>query len=384
MQEASFFLEIEQDVYLVQRSMIDLRPDLKQCGCMVLGAPVELPKSVPDPKKSALLEEFKNAARLMDVDLSITDREIPGHYTIVLAPRSIDLCLVQQKLYLRLIQEASEHHSYEVLTHQKPIRHQNGSSIRCRISLWDQKKKDLRELEFLQPIIALVDSYMLNEYDALLRAVIDEIDPQNVLSFKMMAGAADIAWSVMVILATFVDSLEYVVGKLEHSFEEKKDKSVAEILNTLQLHPVSAAPSRSNPWASMVDSKTERLFSGVLSLDGLKEQMKRFIDHDINQMNGSVAQLIDLVREKIIPAIEDRLANNRSIGSLDELLLAIGDLELHYHQTKGLKEEALSRCLRELILPRMERVQKAAELWEPLMYPYWPLPSVSRILGGAS
>ncbi len=176
----------EQEYFLVDRALYELRPDLVACGRTLFGAPAPKGQELEDQYFGAIKERV--LALMADVEHQLVGLGIPvktrhnevapGQYECAcifeLANRAAD----HNQLALETFRRTAARHDFAFLEHEKPFRGINGSGKHNNWSLSTDRGENLlepgdspaRNLQFLMFLLAAVRA--VHRHGGLLRATV--------------------------------------------------------------------------------------------------------------------------------------------------------------------------------------------------------------------
>ncbi len=169
-------LGCEQEYFLVDRSFVEDRIDLRMCGRTLIGAPSPKGHQLDDHYFGAIPERvmnFMNEAerRLYELGVPICTRHnevAPGQYEIAPTFEDANIATDHQMLLMHILKRTAEHHGFVCLMHEKPFAGVNGSgkhnnwaiSTNTGVNLLDPRKEthaNTQFLVFLMGVIRAVD-----------------------------------------------------------------------------------------------------------------------------------------------------------------------------------------------------------------------------------
>ncbi len=360
--------EIEQDFFLVDKTLHSRRLDLERCRCMVYGIRLSgTARPEIASRLDALSRDFEEAARLLELEVCVSPRgDGSGRQTMRWARIQTSLSAQKQQLAWKLMQQVAMQHQFACVFPLDTTEH-------IRFSLITDTGKNLFESDgdrFVQAALAAAMASARREHARLLSTAISGFT--NDTEFQMVEGVQGISWPMAVLHASVADCLHLILDKVE-------DQG-GNLPEALQIAPASSETIVS-AWAVLRDPKTERAFQGIMSSDELIETLELFYKRYVQQMSCKSEAMIELFRLNILPAALEYQKKSAQPFALEVAAQAIDALEKHYREARGLGREALSRVFAELIAPRMERARLALDALEQEMSAFWPLPSGNQLLG---
>ncbi|MBW3544030.1 MAG: glutamine synthetase III [Bacteroidetes bacterium] len=216
-------LGIEQEYFLIDRSLWRARPDLMLSGRTVFGhAPAKGQQledhyfgSIPS-RVHAFMVEFEGEAHRLGIPLRTRHNEVaPRQFECAPQYEEANLAIDHNQLLMDLMDRVAERHHFKVLLHEKPFKGVNGSGKHNNWSLITNTGKNLlaptsKAKENLQVLIFFVSTVKaVYEYNGLLRASIASASND----YRLGANEAPPA-----IMSVFVGSdLSKVLDELEEN-----------------------------------------------------------------------------------------------------------------------------------------------------------------------
>lgn len=173
----------EQEYFLVDRGLFDLRPDLSLCGRTVLGSRSSKGQELEDHYNSAILprilsfmKDFEEAALKLGIPVLTHHNEVaPAQHETALLFERASLASDHNLLLMRIMHEVASEHQLACLFHEKPFAHLNGSGKHCNWSLATISGMNLldpNQDRFIFLVLLTAILRAVHEHSLLLRASI--------------------------------------------------------------------------------------------------------------------------------------------------------------------------------------------------------------------
>lgn len=179
-------LGIEQEYFVVDKSLFAARPDLVMAGRSVFGhSPARGQQledhyfgSIPTRVKDFMVD-FEIEAHKLGIPLSTRHNEVaPGQFEVAPIFEEINKAIDHNQLLMDLMSKVAERHSLKVLFHEKPFAGVNGSGKHNNwslitdtgVNLFQPSNSARENLQFLTFLVATVKA--VHDYADLLRASI--------------------------------------------------------------------------------------------------------------------------------------------------------------------------------------------------------------------
>ncbi len=174
----------EQEYFLVDRSLMQTRPDLLLTGRTLLGhAPAKGQQlndhyfgSIPS-RVMHFMEELEHESMLLGIPVKTRHNEVaPGQYELAPVFEEANLSVDHNALLMEIMKHIALKHNFEVLFHEKPFAGINGSGKHCNWSLMADNgtnllspgKTPMSNLQFLTFFINTIAAAL--KHEALLSA----------------------------------------------------------------------------------------------------------------------------------------------------------------------------------------------------------------------
>ncbi|MCB1113038.1 MAG: glutamine synthetase III [Chlamydiia bacterium] len=179
-------LGTEQEYFVVDRSLRNLRPDLVMLGRTVLGAAAPKGQELQDHYFGSVkdrilnyMHDFELAALELGIPLKTRHNEVaPAQHEVAPVYEKASAAIDHNILLMELMRQIAMHHDLSCLLHEKPFAGLNGSGKHCNwslstdtgINLLDPTDTPENNLHFLVLLTAILHG--VHRHSALLRASI--------------------------------------------------------------------------------------------------------------------------------------------------------------------------------------------------------------------
>ncbi|MDF2549398.1 MAG: glnA [Chlamydiales bacterium] len=175
-------LGIEQEYFVVDRSLANLRPDLLLAGRTVFGAPPSKGQELQDhyfgavqDRLLAFMRDVELKSFKMGLPLKTRHNEVaPAQYEAAPHFEQGSLAIDHNLILMEILRQTARQHGLKCLLHEKPFAGFNGSGKHCNWSLSIKKGKNLLQLESKKPnrflILMTAILHAVHRHSALLRA----------------------------------------------------------------------------------------------------------------------------------------------------------------------------------------------------------------------
>ena len=176
----------EQEYFLVNKALFDLRPDLRFCSRTLLGAPAPKGQELEDhyfgaisPRVMDFMRDVDNELWRLGVFAKTEHKEVaPGQYELACVYTDANTATDHNQLVMEVLRNTALKHGMVCLLHEKPFAGINGSgkhnnwslSTDTGINLLEPGKSPKDNLQFLLFLAAIIQA--VDEYQDLLRAAV--------------------------------------------------------------------------------------------------------------------------------------------------------------------------------------------------------------------
>ncbi len=327
-------LGTEQEYFLVDSRLFDLRPDLMLAGRTVLGAPSARDFQVGNryfgsisERAVAFLNELEIEALKLGIPLKTRHNEVaPGQFELALQYEELNVAVDHGQLLMDLIERTAQRHQLRALLHEKPFAGINGSAKHNNWSIHTSKGKNL-----LSPGGNPKENLMfLAFFTSVIRAVAEHSD---LLAASVASAGNDLRLGAeeapSLIISVFLGSL---LTQILDDIETPPRKSRKQLKNPYLKLGISKIPellldntdrNRTAPFA-FTGNKFEFRAVGASANSShpmmvlnviVAEQLTRFLDQVTRKMARSRKKelaVLDIIRENIIASKSVRFEGDGS------------------------------------------------------------------------
>lgn len=327
----------EQEYFLIDKALYDLRPDLVLCGRTLLGAPAARGQqahdryfsSIPD-RAYAFMEELEHEAHKLGIPLKTRHNEVaPGQFECTPGFQELNIAVDHGQVLMELIDRIATKHGLKALLHEKPFSGINGSGKHNNWSLMTNTGRNLLSpgsnpkdnLMFLAFFTAIIHAFYTHA--RLMRAAIASAGNDH----RIGGYAAPPA-----IMSVFIGKqLSEILDDVENPPRKKKNAPVTPYLRLgikkipeLLVH--NSDSNRTAPFAFTGDKFEFRSVGAsannagpmtVLNLivaDQLKEFRKR-VDRKMARSRRKEAAILDVIKDNISESKDIRYEGDSSSQS---------------------------------------------------------------------
>lgn len=179
-------LGLEQEYFVVDRSLRNLRPDLVLLGKTVLGAPSPKGQELQDhyfgsvkDRILAYMQAFEKAATELGIPVKTRHNEVaPAQHEVAPVFEKASAAIDHNLLLMELMRQIAQHQGLACLLHEKPFAGINGSGKHCNwslstdsgVNLLDPSDTPHNNMHFLILLTAIL--HAVHRHSSLLRASI--------------------------------------------------------------------------------------------------------------------------------------------------------------------------------------------------------------------
>lgn len=315
-------LGIEQEYFLIDRSLFDLRPDLILTGRTLFGAASARGQQLDDhyfgsiPERAfAFMNELEQECLRHGIPLRTRHNEVaPSQFECAPQFETLNVAVDHDLMIMDLIDRTARKHNLAALLHEKPFAGVNGSGKHNNWSLITDKGKNLlapgsnpkENLMFLTFFVTVIKA--VHDYADLLRASI--ASPGN--DHRLGANEAPPA-----IISVFVGSqLDKVLNDIENPPRRKKNEKISDLMHLgiseiPQLLIDNTDRNRTSPFAftgnkfefravgsSMNSSAPMTILNLIVANQLLK--FKKRLDSKVNRGRKLEAGILDMIRDYVV------------------------------------------------------------------------------------
>ncbi len=184
------------------------------------------------------------------------------------------------------------------------------------------------------------------------------------------------AWVTAAFCVAIADSIQLILDEVEDALSRAPRvdpmQAAKPVLDRYLSYSLSGAKRAAEVrgfhlFTAIGDTKTARVFQGVVSEDGLRHRMERQIGNYVQETEFACRILLDLFQNQILPEVlEKKRASLKGFAepdqrAIDRAVEAIKDLEKIYRQTQDLEPQAKGRVFCDLLAPRIRAARQAVE-----------------------
>lgn len=323
---------MEQEYFVIDKALRNLRPDLLLLGRTVVGAPSPKGQELQDhyfgSVKNRILRfmrDFEVAAFELSIPVKTRHNEVaPAQHEVAPLFEKASIAIDHNLLLMEVMKQVANKHNLSCLVHEKPFHNINGSGKHCNwslatdtgINLLDPTETPENTLHFLILLVAILKA--IHENGALLRASIGSLSND----FRLGGHEAPPAIMSVYLGEALEQLLDNIAEKGAH-----KSKSSKEIYN-LGLHIIP----------DLKQDNTDRNRTSPFAFTGNKFEFRAVgssanSSFPIMTLNAIVAQSLNELMDEI-----EKLAKGQKKKDPATLLsLIMPLLKKHIVQTKGIR-----------------------------------------------
>jgi glutamine synthetase len=323
-------LGCEQEYFVIDRALRNLRPDLILTGRTVFGA--DSPKgqelqdhyfaSVKD-RILSFMQDFENAALRLGIPVKTRHNEVaPAQHEIAPVFEKSSTAVDHNILLMELMRQIASKHQLSCLLHEKPFQGLNGSGKHCNwslatdtgINLLDPTDTPGKSLHFIILVTAILNA--VHKHAALLRASIGSAAND----FRLGGHEAPPA----IISVYLGHELEQVLENIEltgsHNKASAKDKYDLGLLVIPDLTKDNTDRNRTSPFAftgnkfefRAVGSSANTAFPMTVVNVVVAESLNEILD-EIESKTAGKKLSVEQLTEHVIPVIRKYLKSSKNI-----------------------------------------------------------------------
>ncbi len=325
-------LGLEQEYFVVDRSLRNLRPDLVLTGRTVLGAPSPKGQELQDhyfasvnDRILSFMHDFESKALEVAIPVKTRHNEVaPSQYEVAHVFESSSTAVDHNILMMELMRQTAEKHGLSCLLHEKPFHGLNGSGKHANwsimtdsgINLLDPSDLPENNLLFLILLSSILDA--INQHAVLLRASIGSASNDYRLGGHE-APPAIISVYLGEELESLLNDIEKSGGHITAKRPGKYDLGLATLPD---LSKDNTDRNRTSPFA-FTGNKFEFRAVGSSSNPSFA----------ITVLNAAVAESLN----KIIDDIETKLGKTKTLDKKGVGQAAITVLQKHIKNSKNIR-----------------------------------------------
>lgn len=324
-------LGCEQEYFVIDRALRNLRPDLLLTGRTVCGAPSPKGQELQDHYFGSVKErilaymcDFESAALQLGIPVKTRHNEVaPAQHEVAPVFEKSSLAIDHNILLMELMRQTAARHQLACLLNEKPFSGLNGSGKHCNwslatdtgINLLDPTETPENQLHFLILITAILNA--VHKHSALLRASIGSASND----FRLGGHEAPPA-----ILSIYLGrELELVLENIEESGTHNRKGSKNSY--DLGIHALpdmtkdNTDRNRTSPFAftgnkfefRAVGSSSSPAFPITVLNAIVAESLNQILDEIEKKINSTSASNTQLLVETAMPVIRKYLKQSKNI-----------------------------------------------------------------------
>lgn len=314
-------LGAEQEFYLIDKALYDLRPDLIVCGRTLIGASVARAQQFSDsyfgsiPERVyAFMHELEYEAHKVGIPLKTRHNEVaPGQFEVAPKYQELNLGVDHGQILIALIERIARKHHFKALLHEKPFANINGSGKHNNWSLKTDTGKNLlspgnnpkENLMFLAFFTSVINAF--HQHADLLRASIASIGndrrlgaleaPPNIMSIFIGSQLSSILDDVEVPPrkkknAPMTPYLRLGIKKipelLRHNTDSNRTSPFAFTGNKFEFRAVGASMNNSSPMMILCLSVADQLIN-----------FRHRVERKMARSRKKEAAILDVIKDNI-------------------------------------------------------------------------------------
>jgi len=251
----------EQEYFLIDKALVDARPDLKLAGRTLLGHSSAKGQQLDDHYFGSIptrvmnfMRDLENECMLLGVPVKTRHNEVaPNQFELAPIFEEANLAVDHNSLLMDIMDKVGDRHNFKVLFHEKPFAGINGSgkhnnwslATDTGVNLLSPGSTPMKNLQFLTFFVNTIKA--VNEYEELVRAAIASASNDHRLGANE-APPAIISVFIGSQLTAVLDELEKVTnGKL--SPQEKTDLKLNVVGKIPEILLDNTDRNRTSPFA---------------------------------------------------------------------------------------------------------------------------------------
>ena len=226
----------EQEYFLVDEALYNARPDLKLCGCTLMGHSAAKDQQLEDhyfgaiPERvNAFMDELEYECYRLGIPAKTRHNECaPNQFELAPVFEEVNLAVDHNQLLMSTMKRVARHYKFRVLLHEKPFKGINGSGKHNNwslltdtgVNLLSPGKNPKSNMQFLVFLVTTVKAVL--EHEALFKACIVSLGNERRLGGD---EAPPVIMSVFLgqQLDSILDEIETKVSSKKMSPDEKTE-----------------------------------------------------------------------------------------------------------------------------------------------------------------
>lgn len=358
-------LGLEQEYFVIDRSLRNLRPDLVLLGKTVLGSPSPKGQELQDhyfasvkDRILAFMQSFETAAIELGIPVKTRHNEVaPAQHEVAPVFEKASAAIDHNLLLMELMRQIAQQHGLACLLHEKPFAGINGSGKHCNwslatdtgINLLDPSDTPHNNMHFLILLTAIL--HAIYQHATLLRASIGSA------SNDYRLGGHEAPPAIISV---------YLGQDLEELLEEIETKGKSSKISTRNLYDLGLIVT-----PDLTKEKTDRNRTSPFAFTGNKFEF-RAVGSSANPA-FSVTVLNLIVAESLNSILDETEKTLRDKELLNDGMQAIMPiLQKYLCASKGIRftgDNYSEEWVKEAHRRDLPNIQKAPEAFKSLTYP---------------
>ncbi|MFQ5728812.1 MAG: glutamine synthetase III [Waddliaceae bacterium] len=322
---------LEQEYFVIDRALRNLRPDLLLAGKTVFGAPSPKGQELQDHYFGSVkgrilcfMNDFERAALRLGIPVKTRHNEVaPAQHEVAPVVERATTAIDHNIQLMELMRKVAIRHNLAVLLHEKPFENLNGSGKHCNwslatdtgINLLDPTDTSENNMHFLILLTAILDA--VYEHAALLRASIGSASNDCRLGGHEAPPA--------IISVYLGDAIENVLDNIEkHGFHKSSSKKSKYDLGILELPDLTrdyTDRNRTSPFAftgnkfefRAVGSQANPAMPITVLNATVAMSLNKILDEIEKNLQGKKYKTTDTFIEAAVPVIRKKLRGSKDI-----------------------------------------------------------------------
>lgn len=306
-------LGVEQEYFVIDRALRNLRPDLLLTGRTILGASSPKGQELQDHYFATIkdrilcfMHDFEKVALGLGIPIKTRHNEVaPAQHEVTPFFEKSSLAIDHNILLMEVMRHVALKHNLACLLHEKPFQHLNGSGKHCNwslatdtgINLLNPTNNPENNLPFLILVTAIL--YGIHKYSKLLRASIGSYEND----FRLGGHEAPPA----IISVYLGKELENILNEIEKN--GKASKSNAKTIYDLGINLIpdlskdNIDRNRTSPFAFTGNKFEFRALGSSASPAMAITSINLIVAEGINVILDEIEESLDKDQKDILPAV---------------------------------------------------------------------------------
>lgn len=324
-------LGCEQEYFVIDRALRNLRPDLVLLGKTVCGAPSPKGQELQDhyfgsvkDRILSYMRDFEDAALKLSIPVKTRHNEVaPAQHEVAPVFEKTSLAIDHNIMLMEIMRQIATKHNLACLLHEKPFGGLNGSGKHCNWSLSTDEGINLlnptdtpgESLHFLVLITAILNA--VHQHSALLRASIGSASND----YRLGGHEAPPAIISVYLGEELEQVLENIENIGEHKNSSKKDKYNLGLLTVPELSKDNTDRNRTSPFAftgnkfefRAVGSSSNTSFPITVLNTIVAESLNQILDEIEEAVGKNTSPSLQDLAFAAVPIIRKYLKNSKDI-----------------------------------------------------------------------